>query len=68
MILTNFNYKVYISKAVYIGLYTLLALFYINLSLPLIKKSTYIKNGLIISIKLYFGKRTILTCLIYTPI
>ena len=64
MILTNFNY---ISKAVYAGLYALLVLFYVGSSSPPIKKGAYIKNGLIISIRLYSGKRTVLTCSIYTP-
>ena len=56
-----------ISKAVYAGLYALPALFHIGSLSPPIKKGAYIKNGLIISMGLYSGKRTVLTCSIYTP-
>ena len=61
IIITNLSYKVYV------GLYTLLALFYVGLLSPPIKKGTYIKNRLIISIRLYSSKQTILTYSIYTP-
>ena len=37
-----------------------------SLSSP-IKKGAYIKNGLIISMRLYSSKRSVLTCSIYTP-
>ena len=59
--------KPYISKAVYASLYALLALFHVGSSLLPVRKGAYIKNGLIISMRLYFGKRIALTCSIYTP-
>ena len=67
VILTNLNYKAYISKVAYVRLYALLTLFHVGSLSPPIKKGAYIKNGLIISMRLYSGKRTVLTCSIYTP-